>query len=236
MDNRSGYNRPVTDHSTVPDLDLHELVLDWNGTVVADRPRAVEATNAVLEANGLAPITDEDFGQLFSLPLRNFLSRLSVPASVLADAEAAWNRHSIERETALSPGALQLLSACRQRGVPVGILTAADPAVVTADAGRLKIRSLLSWICGPSRDKAADLLNRTALWGNVAYVGDTTDDIAYARQAGAVAIAFTGGYHQTGQLQGAGPDLLVSDLGQLIPLLPGVPGPEHRDRDKSGNK
>jgi phosphoglycolate phosphatase-like HAD superfamily hydrolase len=201
------------------DLAPGEVVLDWNGTVVADRSRAVEATNAVLAAHGRPPITGADFGRLFSLPLRRFLSRLSVPASALADAEASWNLHSAEREAELSQGALELLMACQRLGVNVGILTAADPGVVHADAGRLGIRSLLAWISGPSQDKAAELQHRAAIVGRVLYVGDTADDICYARRAGTLAVAFTGGYHDADQLRSADPDLVVDDLTQLIPLL-----------------
>ncbi len=123
-------------------------------------------------------------------------------------------------QTELSRGAVELLVACRQRGVPVGILTAADPRVVAADARRLGIGSLLAWIAGPSQDKAADLRTRTAGTGRVAYVGDTADDVSYARQAGALAVAFTGGYHDADQLREAGPDLTINDLSQFIPLLP----------------
>jgi phosphoglycolate phosphatase len=210
----------MSDRNAKRDRTLEEVVLDWNGTVVADRSRAVEATNFVLAAYGLAPISDAEFGRLFSLPLRRFLGRLRVPTAALADAEASWNYCSIERETELSRGAMELLVACRRRGVPVAILTAADPGVVAADATRLGVRSFLAWIAGPSQDKAADLQTRIARAGHVAYIGDTADDISCARQAGALAVAFTGGYHDTDQLREAGPDLMVNDLSQFIPLLP----------------
>ena len=213
------YDGRMSDRGAGLDLAPGEVVLDWNGTVVADRSRAVEATNAVLAAHDRPPITDADFGRLFSLPLRRFLSRLSVPAGALADAEASWNLHSAEREAELSRGALELLMACQRLGLNVGILTAADPGVVDADAGRPGIRSLLAWISGSSQDKTAELRRRGASAGRILYVGDTADDICYARRAGALAVAFTGGYHDADQLRSAGPDLVVDDLTQLVPLL-----------------
>ena len=213
------YDGRMSDRRAGLDLAPGEVVLDWNGTVVADRSRAVEATNAVLAAHDRPPITDADFGRLFSLPLRRFLSRLSVPAGALADAEASWNLHSAEREAELSHGALAFLVACQRLGVPVGILTAAEAGVVAADAGRLGIRSLLAWVVGSSQNKAAELRKRTTRVGRVLYVGDTADDICYARRAGALAVAFTGGYHDADQLRSAGPDLVVDDLTQLVPLL-----------------
>lgn len=209
----------MSDRRATPHRRPGEVVLDWNGTVVADRCRAVEATNAVLAAHGQPPITDADFGRRFELPLRRFLSGLSVPVAALADAEAAWNLHSTENEAGLSQGALELLMACNQLGVPVGILTAADAGVVAADAGRLGIRSLLAWVSGSSQDKAAELQTRNASVGHVLYVGDTADDISYARRSGTLAVAFTGGYHDADQLRDARPDLMVDDLTQLIPLL-----------------
>jgi phosphoglycolate phosphatase-like HAD superfamily hydrolase len=196
-----------------------EVVLDWNGTVVADRPRAIEATNLVLAAHGLAPISDAEFGRLFALPLQRFLGRLRVPAEALRDAEAAWNAGSTERVAELSRGALELLVACQDTGVPVGILTAADPDVVAADAERLGVRSLLTWVIGPCEDKASELRERIAQVGRVAYVGDTADDVSFGRSAGAFAVGFTGGYHDAEQLHGASPDLVVDDLAQLVRLL-----------------
>lgn len=71
------YDGRMSDRRAGLDLAPGEVVLDWKGTVVADRSRAVGATNAVLAAHGLPPITDADFGRLFGLPLRRFLSRLS---------------------------------------------------------------------------------------------------------------------------------------------------------------
>jgi phosphoglycolate phosphatase-like HAD superfamily hydrolase len=79
--------------------------------------------------------------------------------------------------------------------------------------------SALTWIVGPSQDKAGELRTRTAGISRVAYVGDTADDISYACRAGALAVAFTGGYHDADQLREAGPDLVINDLSQLIPLL-----------------
>jgi phosphoglycolate phosphatase-like HAD superfamily hydrolase len=209
----------MSDRRARPHGGPDEVVLDWNGTVVADRPRAVAATNAVLATYGLPPVTDADFGRRFQLPLRGFLSRLLVPAGALADAEAAWNLHAAGRETELSPGVLEFLAACQRMRVPVGILTAADASVVAADAARLGVRPLLSWVCGSSQDKAAALRNRAASVGRVLYAGDTADDVSYARRAGTLAVAVTGGYHDVGRLRSARPDLIVTDLGQLIPLL-----------------
>jgi phosphoglycolate phosphatase len=208
----------MSDRRAAPHGGPDEVVLDWNGTVVADRSRAVGATNAVLAAYGLPPVTDADFGRLFQLPLRRFLSRLLVPAAALADAEAAWNRYTASRKTELSPGVLEFLAACQRLRVPVGILTAADASVVAADAARLGVQPLLAWVCGSSQDKAAELRSRASA-RRVLYAGDTADDVSYARRAGTLAVAVTGGYHDVGRLRDAGPDLIVTDLAQIIPLL-----------------
>ena len=79
MDDPSVYDGRMSDRGAKRDHTLAEVVLDWNGTVVADRSRAIEATNLVLAAHGLAPITDAEFGRLFSLPLRRSSTASTYP-------------------------------------------------------------------------------------------------------------------------------------------------------------
>ncbi len=66
----------MSDGSAVWDRALDEVVLDWNGTVVADRPRAVQATNAVLEAHGLEPITGASLPTVTAPVMRHAISAL----------------------------------------------------------------------------------------------------------------------------------------------------------------
>lgn len=198
---------------------VRQVLLDWNGTVVADRPRALEATNVALRRLSIAPITDETFSRSFALPLGQFFRRLGVPPHSLEEAERFWNESCIEQPTQLSRGARALLEACRHHQVPVGVITAADPELVSADSARLEIRHLLTWVVGQVTNKKDELMKAAIPFSRVVYVGDTADDMEHAHSAGVTAIALTGGYHNRARLESARTDLIIDDLRDVVPLL-----------------
>lgn len=200
-------------------MHIDELVLDWNGTVMDDLDRAWAATNRLLTRAGCAPVTRAAFRARFGLPLAGFFAALGVSAERLAEVERDWNTRVRATPAPLAAGAMTLLSACKARGVSVGVVTGADPAVVAADARRHGIRPLLAWVVGPVVDKAAVLATAAAAGRTVAYVGDTEHDVTSARAAGLLAVATTAGYTPAARLRRAKPDLVIDDLAALVPLL-----------------
>jgi phosphoglycolate phosphatase len=198
---------------------MQQVLLDWNGTVVADLPRALAAANTALRRLSIAPITGRTFSRSFTLPLSQFFQRLGVPSDALEEAEQIWNDSCIEQPAQLSRGARALLDACQRRQIPVGIITAADPALVGADSARLDIRHLLTWVAGRVTDKQAELTRAATTSRTAVYIGDTADDVEQARRAGVVAVALTGGYHNRTRLETAMPDLIIDDLQDIVPLL-----------------
>lgn len=200
---------------------IDELILDWNGTVMADLHRSWQVTNQLLTDVDLPGLSLDQFQDRFELPLRSFFSAIDVPEDRLDEVERRWNAISADHPAPLAPGARELLERCKAAGVPVGIVTGADPDLVRVDARRHGIRGLLSWIIGPAEDKRSSLV--AAANGkahNVAYVGDTTHDIASARAAGLIAVGSTGGYTPEHRIRRARPDLVVADLSSLVPFLP----------------
>lgn len=73
---------------------------------------------------------------------------------------------------------------------------------------------------GPSADKAADLERIKRQDGqSIAYVADTVYDVAHAKRAGVISIAYTAGYCLPDQLLAARPDVALGDLAEVIPML-----------------
>jgi phosphoglycolate phosphatase-like HAD superfamily hydrolase len=199
---------------------VDQLVLDWNGTVVADTERAARATNLVLDSVGRELLTLDAFRDRFVLPLRDFFAALAVPAERLDHAEDVWNRTMHDEAAPLSRGAVDVLTACRARAIPVGIVSGAHAAAVRADALRLGIMPLIDWIAGSATDKASELARaRRVHHGTTAFVGDTAHDVRHARRAGVVAVAHRSGYTHERQLLHARPHVTVTQLAEIIPLL-----------------
>lgn len=209
-------------------LSIDTLVLDWNGTVMDDLTRALDATNAVLASEQLPPVSPGAFRLAFRLPLSDFFAALGIDAGNLQSAEQLWNS-GVERATAaLASGARELLDTCRTRRIAVGVVTGADAAVVAADVQRSGLGLHLAWIAGPRADKSAELaaVRATLGSGTVAFVGDTVHDIQHAKRAGVVAIAYTGGYTAPEMLRLALPDHTINRLDELVHFL--APGESHQ--------
>lgn len=189
------------------------LVLDWNGTVVADLPRAHQATNAVLRAVDLPDLTTEEFRRRFTLPMTTFFRDLGVQHGDLETAVAQWNSLVRDSPATISPGAQELMRFVRAMDAAVIILSAASVEVIAADARRLDNGSCISMVIAPAEDKAHELRRLRQEFPRLAYIGDTDADIHAAREARVPAIGYSGGYHQIQRLADAGADLIISDLG-----------------------
>ncbi|MBA3888456.1 MAG: HAD family hydrolase [Acidobacteria bacterium] len=201
---------------------IHKLILDWNGTVMADLDRSWHVTNLLLTDVGAPPLTLAQFQERFTLPMARFFADVAVPAYRIADVERRWSELSATKQAPLAPGARALLERCRLADVEVGVLTGADPALIRADAQHHGIDSMLAWVDGPSLDKRhvlAAIAERNGE-GGVAYVGDTTHDISSAQSAGLISVGVLGGYTPEQRIRAAEPDVVIDALSSLLPYIP----------------
>ena len=183
------------------------LALDWNGTVVADAPRALRALRVALGPSNGAPRDLAGFRGGFQLPLTDWFTSIGVAADELVATEQRWNAELAREEAPLSPGALSLLGWCADHGVEVHIVTGAQRDVVTADAARLGITHHITGIVAGAHPKSDALQG----WSprRVVYVGDTEYDLDQARIAQAIPVAFTGGYRPADALRSRNPRLVA---------------------------
>jgi phosphoglycolate phosphatase len=201
--------------------DLADLmvVLDWNGTVMADVDRAVEATNEVLAGYGLGALSRADFRAGWALPLRGWLVGLGIPVADAAAAEAAWNAAMARRPAPVRPGAVDALAELTARGAYVAVVSAAGAEAVGSDVDAAGLGPHLHAVDAGVRDKAAHLAAHRDLRERAVYVGDTEYDVDSARRAGYLAVAITGGYRPRAALATADPDTLLDDLRDLALFL-----------------
>lgn len=197
------------------------LMLDWNGTVVDDLPRAYGATQTALQkVTGKVAIGALDqFRASFRLPLATFFAALGVPSAQTGEAVEVWNDEMASRATALAPGAHALLTRACELNVHTHIISGARQDAVHADARALGIEALLTSVSGsvhPKRD-AIRLLHQTA--APLIYVGDTEYDMREAAAADAITVGTTYGYRPSERLRQAGARLIIDDLAKVIPVL-----------------
>lgn len=203
------------------DLTAHRstdlVLLDWNGTVMDDVGRAAAAANVALARFGLGPLTEAQFQRGFTLPLREWLAGLGVPAAHTAAAADHWNR-AIEVWAPARASAAQTLRALRAHGAVTGIVTAAAPESVWADIRANDLEGLFDLVHTDVEDKVGCLRSLRDLGEHALYVGDTAYDVASARAAGFTTVSIADGYQHAELLARSLPDHHIEDLAELLAL------------------
>lgn len=201
---------------------LYAIVVDWNGTIVDDADRAWHATVVALEDGGLTDLTPNslsEFRTAFRLPMEEFFVGLGVPDALITESVHLWNDVMMSTPTALAPGAAYFLQSAQDAGVPVIVVSGAREDVILQDCERLAIESHIARVYGTVHPKR-DVLRRYAERGHIAYVGDTSYDVAEGLAAGATTFAVDFGYGNPEGLTDA--VAVVSDLGQVVGFFDGV--------------
>ncbi|WP_326661624.1 HAD family hydrolase [Streptomyces sp. NBC_00385] len=194
------------------------LVWDWNGTLLDDNIAVVGATNAAFAEIGLAPITLEQYREMYCIPIPRFYERLMgrLPTDVEWERmDGVFHRHYTEQREAcgLTQGAAELLAQWQLAGRSQSLLSMYGhehlvPVVRGYGIERHFVR--VDGRTGPSGGSKAQHMERhfAALDGiSPAYtvvIGDAVDDAVAAAHVGAKAVLFTGGSHSRTSLEAAG--------------------------------
>lgn len=211
---------------SAPDGPLTDLrvLFDWNGTLMSDRRRALQATNEVLLAHGLATLSEAEFTERFRLPLADLLVSLGIAREHREAAQRRWNAGLVRNRAPLRADAADVLESLVAQGAVTGVVSAADRDTVQADLDRsgeggVRVRRCLRFVVGDADDKVAHLLRHRHGRPGAVYVGDTDYDIRCARRAGYLAVALAGGYQDRKRLYRAEPDVVVDSLAELPEFL-----------------
>ncbi|MEW1692437.1 HAD family hydrolase [Streptomyces sp. NPDC091265] len=194
------------------------LVWDWNGTLLDDNTAVVGATNAAFMEVGVAPISLEQYREMYCIPIPRFYERLMgrLPTEAEWDRmDVVFHRHYTEQRDAcgLTEGAAELLAQWQQTGRSQSLLSMYGheelvPVVRGYGIERHFVR--VDGRTGRSGGSKAQHMERhfAALDGispaHTVIIGDAVDDAVAAAHVGARAVLYTGGSHSRASLEVAG--------------------------------
>jgi phosphoglycolate phosphatase len=221
-----------------------ELVLfDLDGTLVETAPEICDAVNDTLHALGL-PATPqamvEDWighgtGQLLLQALAHATGREVEKVRGSSLWRAAQPRFAADYErrcgttSRLYPQAREVLAALGRRGVHRALVTNKEQRFTTPVLRRHGLRTLLDRVvCGdtlptkkPDPAGVLDCLRAFAVPAERAlFVGDSSIDVATARNAGVRVWALTYGYNMGEPIASARPDRVLDGLAPLLDAAP----------------
>ena len=212
----------------------HAMVFDLDGTLVDTVETRIAAWLRTFEEHGI-PTGREQVARLIGSDGRRVARLVAEAAGMPIDAERAdaIDRRSGEIYSELNtnprplPGAIELLRALDERGLPWAIATSSRPEQVGASIDALKLARPPTIVDGSQVENAKpapDLLLAAATKLGVEplrswYVGDSIWDVQAALAAGMQAIGVASGSATTGDLEEAGAQLIVDELSELIPLV-----------------
>lgn len=198
------------------------VLFDWNGTLLDDMERARKASSLVREPwAGPGELTLDEFREAWCLPLSDHVRRLGVPDDRNDAATRDWSTHLSTIDAPLAPGALEALEALRGAGIAIAVVSSAGEAAVRRDIEDHGLVQRFDDIHAGVAQKQTAISRyvESAGAGPVWYVGDTAFDMVQAREAGAIAVGFTGGYDGADPLRAAGAHHLIDRLDDLIALI-----------------
>ena len=223
-----------------PAFDL--VMFDLDGTLIETAPEICDALNDTLRAIGLAEVkqvqVDHWIGQgtrellIQALALREQVEVAVVRASdTLAPIAAEFDRHYQRRcgsRSRLYPQVRETLQALRARGVWLAVVTNKEARYTRAVLDAHGLLGLLDHVVSgdtlatrkPDPAGIASCLLKFAVPRQRAlFVGDSSIDVATARNAGVAVWALPYGYNMGQSIAACGPDRVIADCSELLGAL-----------------
>ena len=212
----------------------HPLIFDLDGTLVDSLPGIAGSLNRSLAGLDL-PVHSLAAIRRFigdgSWVLAKRAAPVGAPDSLIEQVEAAFKRdygQSWPLETTPYPGIIDLLGQLNERGIPLAVLSNKPHPFTLAMVEAIFPQGTFAAVLGQRagvphkpdptglREIAAQLgVNPAACW----MIGDSTMDLATARNSGARAMAVTWGYHDREDLLAAAPEAVIDTPAGLLDWL-----------------
>lgn len=206
------------------------VLFDFDGTLVDSYPAITASVNHVRAGHALPPLTVDDVKRFVGRGPEYLLTH-TVPGGAPAADLASYRAHhpSVMREgTRLLPGAVDVLQQLSGAGIPIGLCSNKPRLFSQQLLTDLGIAAHFAVVLGPedvARPKPAPDMLLAAVSRlkmaprDVLYVGDMTVDVETARAAGVAVWVTPTGSDERAALAAAGPDRILDQLIDLIPLL-----------------
>ena len=222
------------------------VIFDCDGTLVDSQHVIIGAMKTAFERHGLAVPGDEEIRSIIGLSLHEAVAALVSPLaenrlhSLVEGYKTAFieQRQSPDFQEPLFAGAREILhELAALPDILLGVATGKSRRGVDVLFEREGLDKLFLTIQtaddAPSKPHPGMIENAMADCGvrrqNVLMIGDTSFDMAMARNAGVKAVGVGWGYHERERLRKAGAHHLIETFGEIGTLLAALDAVEGQD-------
>jgi phosphoglycolate phosphatase len=189
---------------------------DWNGTLVNDAPTMCRIFNRVVESRGLAPVSLEQYRELYQHPIQSMYEAAGLDLSRHSFHEIAeeWHEHYLASGPSiqLHHDSITTLEWFKQRGSRQVVLSALPHDIVNTSVPAYSIEHFFEHVVGISdkyaHSKVAEgraLRDRLGMSGSdITIIGDSSHDAEVARAISAQCILIARGSESRRRLEQAG--------------------------------
>lgn len=192
---------------------IRHIIWDWNGTLLDDVPACVAALNRLLGRRNIPEITPDRYRDMFGFPVQDYYRRLGMTFTEQEWDELAREFHAhyadTSRDTPLRDGIVDTLERCRNKGIPMSVLSASEISILERMLSERNVRHFFENVCGLSDlyahsklDAGRNLMSRIgAPPDRVLFVGDTIHDYEVARDLNCRCVLVAGGHQSEPRLR-----------------------------------
>jgi len=209
------------------------VLFDWDGTLVDSAERTFACYVRVFTAYGIG-YDHAAFERTYSPDWYRTYEEVGLPRSHWPEADERWISCYEATPSQLVPGARETMERLAAAGVAQGLVSSGDGTRVRREIQGLGLERFFgAVVCGgettrrkPDPEPLLVALERLGVApAEAAYVGDSPEDVAMAKAAGAFAVGIPGGFPNREALTASRPDILAPGLGEALrALLPPAAG------------
>ena len=210
-------------------------VFDCDGTLVDSQHSIIASMDSAFDAHGVPRVERNAIRRVVGLPLLTAIQHLipDAPSGLVEEVRAAYGQawHHLRETEGLNeplfPGLMPVLDQLERDGWLLGVATGKSRRGLD---GTLESHTILErFVTLQTADRARgkphpemllNAMNETgAAPSETVMIGDTTFDIEMARNAGAIAIGVSWGYHEVEELHLAGASEVIDAFDELPVVL-----------------
>ena len=207
-----------------PSNGFRAVLFDWDGTLVDSAERTYRCYVRVFSAYGIG-YDHAAFERTYSPDWYRTYEEVGLPRGRWPEADARWISCYETEPSRLVPGARETMERLEGAGLAQGLVSSGHGTRVRREVQALGLERFFgAVVCGgetarrkPDPEPLLLALERLGVLPRAtAYVGDSPEDVAMAKAAGAFAVGIPGAFPNREALAAARPDVLAPSLDEAV--------------------